>query len=236
MKADFAECDKFYSKLTNESIKNLENVMIYKAITDYGFKGQEKKDLFNKITQLREEQPEKITVTLRKLDEAYKIYEMSNASLSEREPKEKTKEEMDELYKIFDEPLPTLTDIEILKENGLYKKITAEDLTKDKIGNVYGLFEQDKDTNEIFKQPMVYAGKKGEGIDTRYIFCYSKGIELRQDAYSMDDLENMELNNVVGNAEYDESWKGLMTSGLGDKYDLQKFCKTEEFENRGPEL
>ena len=55
MKADFAECDKFYSKLTNESIKNLENVMIYKAITDYGFKGQEKKDLFNKITQLREE-------------------------------------------------------------------------------------------------------------------------------------------------------------------------------------
>ena len=66
--------------------------------------------------------------------------------------------------------------------------------------------------------------------------AYSKGIELHQEAYSMDDLENMELNNVVGNAEEDESWIGLMTSGLGDKYDLQKFCKTEEFENRGPEL
>ena len=85
---------------------------------------------------------------------------MSNASLSEREPKEKTKEEMDELYKIFDEPLPTLTDIEILKENGLYKKITAEDLTKDKIGNVYGLFEQDKDTNEFLNNQWFMQAKK----------------------------------------------------------------------------
>lgn len=227
---EFNECDVAYSNLTKDAKAKLENLLIYKTITDYGFRGQAKINLFNKIVNYRKEHFTRFPDTLKEIDNYYQEYRSKDGTdlINYNEPKS------DELYEIFENAMPTETNIDLLKEYGLYKKIEADDLSNDKIGNAYGWFIKDPQTDIIKKEVMIFAGTKGKGNNQRYVFCLQDGPDVIEKDFDKDEIMDEEINNVVGNTEYDNNWKGLILSGLSNEEELQKFFKTGIFDSPEP--